>query len=399
MLKEFFPILFREVDHLRRNPWDASLLTWIPGVMFFFLGWMFVASSPSHLPIVIADADQSAVSRQLTRMLNASSGVAVVAEFTNFEEAKEYVRTGKAYAAVYIPENAQRDLHRGKQATIFSFFNESYYTAGGLTSRAISATLSALSAETAPGSFKQHITAATTKSGAPLRVQVAMLFNPQLSYELGLLSVIFPVLIHVLLIVSVTCAVGREVPPQVTSPTYTNFAVMVLGKVFFYATVYLAISTLCFVWLTVFQGWPVRGSFAFMMLAQWVMLVGYGFIGVIFLAISKNVVNQGLSIGVIYGGPAIAFCDALFPTVGASLFVKFWSNILPYTIYVKLQNQQYQMGSPLRDSMTGFLTLLLVAVIAYPLSVALLKRTTRKVLDTTGAANGATPVTKKEALA
>jgi ABC-2 type transport system permease protein len=62
----------------------------------------------------------------------------------------------------------------------------------------------------------------------------------------------------------------------------------------------------------------------------------------------------------------------------APAFTQFWSMIIPYTPYAKLQTEQWIIGSDLHVSMVPFAILLVFASLFFALSVRLLKKNTQE---------------------
>ena len=50
----------RELQYLRREPWDLALLLWFPAATLALLLWMFSTGIPTGLPIAVVDEDHSA---------------------------------------------------------------------------------------------------------------------------------------------------------------------------------------------------------------------------------------------------------------------------------------------------------------------------------------------------
>ena len=78
----------REVALLRSRPWDLAMITWVPALACLLLWWIFSAGLPTRLPIGLVDDDHSALSRQLTRFLDATPGLAVAVRYANAAEAE-----------------------------------------------------------------------------------------------------------------------------------------------------------------------------------------------------------------------------------------------------------------------------------------------------------------------
>lgn len=75
-------------------------MTLVPLLALVLLGALFHAGSPDSLPIAVVDADHSATSRELTRLLRASPQLYVAAEPSGLPEAWSLVRRGEVWAVL-----------------------------------------------------------------------------------------------------------------------------------------------------------------------------------------------------------------------------------------------------------------------------------------------------------
>ena len=76
--------------------------------------------------------------------------------------------------------------------------------------------------------------------------------------------------------------------------------------------------------------------------------------------------NMGTSLSLtgLYAGTSLAFSGATFPVQGAPLFAQVWSQLLPFTAYLKLQAQQLDLGAAWTASLSLLGTLLLFVLVA-----------------------------------
>ena len=98
----------REARRLRRSPWDLAMITWVPLLAVALLWWIFSAGVPHGLPIGVQDEDHSTLSRQLTRMLDATPGLHVARPISGRLETQAALRSTdikRAQAAVKRPSS------------------------------------------------------------------------------------------------------------------------------------------------------------------------------------------------------------------------------------------------------------------------------------------------------
>ena len=120
-----------EAEYRAQGWWEGRLLT----------DWEV---DPSHTAIV--DADRSATSLIYVQSIASAPGVTVAERSSDMRSAMQAVRSGDAIAAVYIPENFERDLLARKRPQVVSLYNRQYFTPGNNAASAIQSAVSAATA-------------------------------------------------------------------------------------------------------------------------------------------------------------------------------------------------------------------------------------------------------------
>ena len=100
-----------------------------------------------------------------------------------------------------------------------------------------------------------------------------------------------------------------------------------------------------------------------MVAAQAAMYLAYGGIALLLVGATRNM-GTSLSLTGLYAGTSLAFSGATFPVQGAPLFAQVWSQLLPFTAYLKLQAQQLDLGAAWTASLSLLGTLLLFVLVA-----------------------------------
>ena len=92
------------------------------------------------------DADRSPTSLIYVQAIASAPGVSVAERSGDMTSAMHAIRSGDAIAAVYIPENFERDLVARKRPKIVVLYNRQYFTPGNSASAAISNAIAAATA-------------------------------------------------------------------------------------------------------------------------------------------------------------------------------------------------------------------------------------------------------------
>ncbi len=102
----------------------------VPLLAFAVLTLTFSNAVIRNLRVTIVDVDRSATSLTYVQALGSSPGVSVAERSGDMTSAMRAIRSGEAIAAVYIPENFERDLLARQRPQIVTLYNRQYFTPG-----------------------------------------------------------------------------------------------------------------------------------------------------------------------------------------------------------------------------------------------------------------------------
>ena len=221
----FLLVAAREWRWMRRDRLALFLALGVPIIAFTILALTFSNAVIRNLKVTVVDADRSPTSLTYVQAIASAPGVSVAERSGDMTSAMHAIRSGDAIAAIYIPENFERDLVAQKRPRIVDLYNRQYFTPGNSASAAISSAIAAATA-TLPRS------SAGGESFAPgsLVVEQYVLTNPALNYAQFLLRAILPTVLHVVTAIAgricgrvpssrgAACAPGSEPPAAARSP-------------------------------------------------------------------------------------------------------------------------------------------------------------------------------------
>src|ERR1700734_4318656 len=136
----------RELRWMRRDGVALVLAVLVPVIAFAILTLTFSNAVIRNLRVAIVDADRSATSLVYVQSIASAPGVTVAERSGDMRSAMHAVRSGDAIAAIYIPENFERDLVAQKRPRIVDLYNRQYFTPGNSASAAISSAIAAATA-------------------------------------------------------------------------------------------------------------------------------------------------------------------------------------------------------------------------------------------------------------
>jgi len=128
-MKQFRSYLYQSsADFTRAMLWEAKYIFRDKAVFFSFVivaiavsflyTYLYSEETLQKLPIGVVDEDNTAQSRQLLRMIDATSQTAIYSSYLNLTEAQKAFQQEKIRGIVTIPSRFSHNLQRGEQPSI-----------------------------------------------------------------------------------------------------------------------------------------------------------------------------------------------------------------------------------------------------------------------------------------
>ena len=129
-IKYFFEREWHFLLHTRRKLFYFILIT--PVILFTVLIGVFANPVIREIPIAVIDEDNSALSLELTSIIQASPYVNIIEKVPNMKVAEKLIRGGKIYGIVLIPEDFSKRALGYKGAEVVLYYNNELFIVGRL---------------------------------------------------------------------------------------------------------------------------------------------------------------------------------------------------------------------------------------------------------------------------
>ena len=346
---------------------DRVAIILIFGVPLF--AFVFLAAAFSHpvirgLGVVVVDADRSETSRAFVEQVAVSPNLTIVERVADLASATRAIRSGEAIAAVYIPDNFERDLEAARRPQIVAFYNQQYLTATGIVSAGISDALTS-AALNATAAFRSAPEAASIGS---LVAETIVLVNPERNYAQFLLRALLPMVIHVVIALAAGYSVGSEFQRRSMRAWLAcaggNSIVALTGKlaplfgIFFFIMLSVALI------IEGLFGLSFRGDATMMVAAGSLLIIAYLGVGALMQLLTRNLAT-GLGLTGLIVSPAFGYAGVGFPIIGMNTFAHAWSAILPLRWYMAVLFGQAARGLPVQDLAGPFAALATLAALYF----------------------------------
>ena len=131
---------------LAKNPWDLSMVVWIPLATVLLIWWIFSQIQITDLPIGVVDNDRGPVANTAVRYLEANPNLTVRQLYHSPAAVEAALLQRDIYAVVIIPEDFSRNISSSKPAPIVLQVNAQYGTHSGIIQTSVQSVTGTLSA-------------------------------------------------------------------------------------------------------------------------------------------------------------------------------------------------------------------------------------------------------------
>ncbi|GHV55763.1 membrane protein [Bacteroidia bacterium] len=317
---------------------------------------------PTDLPVAVVDLDNTSVSRELIRQLDAFEGTEVAVRCADFNQARTWMQEGKVYGIFLIPGNFASNATVGKPAVLSFYTNNSYLIAGSLLFKDMK-TLSTLAAGSVL--LKKGLAGGYTEKQVMAQIQPVVIDtnpigNPWINYSVYLNNTILPGILALLIMCLTAYSIGIEIKYKTALQWLTagNSSIIrcLTGKLFPQTLLFFISGMLMFVVLYIFMQFPVHHIFP-MIVALLFLIISSQALGVFMIGCFPTL-RLGLSFACIWGMIAFSISGFSFPVNAMYPAVQFLSAGFPLRHYFLIYVDQALNGRDVLYSLPHYLFLL-----------------------------------------
>lgn len=352
----------REWQHLRSDFWDMGMLSWIPLLLCAILWATFSSGVTRQLPIAVIDADNSAISRQLVRYMDAAPGIKVAAQVDSSREALHLLRERSAFGFLVIPSDFSRQLQGGRQASVQWLYNAQYSSQAGALLRDVRTVATTISAGAEmTGREKKGVSTQQAQAQfESIRTVLNSLYNDNTNYEAFLTLALMPSMLQIFIVVAVVTTIGRELRdgtvPQWLASANGSWLRAVGAKLLFPLLAFCALALAYLLFFSLVRGWAVAGSLAGLLSGMLLLVLAYCALALLLIAATLSL-RLSLSGAAFITAPAFAYAGQAFPLMAMPPLARAWAEALPLTHFLQLQTAYWLGGAPWRHGVPQLLVL------------------------------------------
>ena len=373
-------IIIREIKNIVSRPLFIFCSVVAPIGTFILFGTLMEGGLPVKLPVAVVDADNTSVTRGITRELGALQQVNVVARYADIHEASTAMQRGNIYAFYYFPEGTAMQLLSGREPTVSFYLNYSYLAAGSLTYRDMYITSLLANAAVGRATLLQH---GATKQQAetflqPIVIDTHAIGNPWLSYAIYLNNTLYPgvlsLLIFLLTTYCITAEIKRGTAQEWLALANGSISKALVGKLLPWNMIFSLVALFYNIYLYVCKDFPVHDGIMSMIAASLLFVTASQALGVLFAGLLPSP-RWAMSIASLWGVVSFSISGFSFPIEGMSGAIEMISNLFPLRHYFMIYCNQALLGYPIAESAIHYAALLTFCL----LSIFILPRLKRSI--------------------
>lgn len=219
-------------------------------------GFIYTQEVVREVPVVVVDEDKTALSREFTRLVDATADVCIVARCADMEEAREAMRRHAANGILRIPSDFSQNvnnINRWQQAHVEAYCDMSsmfYY-------KALYSAATAVSLDMNKQIKVQRNSALTTGrdeeiNTSPVSYEYVAMFNPTGGYDGFLLPAVLILILQQTLVLGIGMRNATVMEHYRSGlPSIVDHRVGTLSMVLGQALLYFMVYSLCAVWTLV----------------------------------------------------------------------------------------------------------------------------------------------------
>jgi ABC-2 type transport system permease protein len=326
-------LVWKEFLELKKNPRLFGVVIIAPILQLTLLGYA-ATTDVKDVPVVVADGDRSAASRELAARFDASRNFTVVDTVTTVAEIEPYLEDGRAWIALGIPAGYGNEIQARRPVTV-------QVIADGTDSN--STTVALGYATSLVGGYAQELVADRQPAGVPgagaggIDARIRVWFNPQLESRFFMIPGVLALILLVVTANLAAMAIVREKELgtlEQLNVTPLRRWELIVGKLLPYGVIAL-VDVLLVVAVAVF--WfevPLRGSFLLLFLMSAVYALCTLALGLFISTISETQQQAMMTATFFFLMPMIYLSGFVFPIENMPRVIQLATYVIPLRYFL-----------------------------------------------------------------
>lgn len=374
---------------------EIKLILSDSGAILFFIVAMFIYSllyalgyekeTVRNLPVAVVDLDHSSLSRQFSRMADATEQLQVICKPGSLKEAEQLFYDGEIKGVLLIPENFEKDIYSGKRTNVTAYCDAGYFM---LYKQVYAGAAYSSGTFGAAVEIKKLLTQGKSMSQAidmqdPLKVNTYNLYNPSGGYGSFVMPGMIIIIMQQTLLIGIGMLGGTIREKRIFLRKYAaarhkwGNVKLVLGKSLAYLFVYLFTALFSMVILHKWYAFPDRGSFLPIVAFVVPYLLAVSFLGMAVSMLFRQRVHSILFM--VFLSPMVVFLSGISWPASAIPQELYWiSHIFPSSFVVPAYLKLRILGAGLESVKFEWCSIMIQMVVYFMLACYSYKRAIKR---------------------
>ena len=342
-------VVRRELRIMRNRP--IYLLGSVVTVAFcaiFFLTFL-KQGLPHDLPIGIVDLDNSSLSRNFSRQLDATQ-LGKVLKYDSFAEARKDMQSGKITAVCVIPAGMYADVQASRRPTFTYYLNGLYFVGGALSYKNILTMINL-----ADGAVQREVLRAKGVNEdaimgriQPVNVDVHQIGNQYTNYGYYLTNIFLPGVLALTVVIILIYSLGAELKygtsRHLLSTAGGSMYNALFGKLVVYTTLFSVIGLILILLMYDWMHFPIKGSIWNMFLAIVLLVLASESVAIFIIGLLP-IPRLALSIGALYSVLAFSMSGFTLPVETMPPYIQGLAEAFPLRHYFQFYSREVIFGT------------------------------------------------------
>lgn len=342
-------VVRRELRIMRNRP--IYLLGSVVTVAFcaiFFLTFL-KQGLPHDLPIGIVDLDNSSLSRNFARQLDATQ-LGKVLRYDSFAQAREDMQSGKITAVCVIPAGMYADVQASRRPTFTYYLNGLYFVGGALSYKNILTMINL-----ADGAVQREVLRAKGVNEdaimgriQPVNVDVHQIGNQYTNYGYYLTNIFLPGVLALTVVIILIYSLGAELKygtsRHLLSTAGGSMYNALFGKLVVYTTLFSVIGLILILLMYDWMHFPIKGSIWNMFLAIVLLVLASESVAIFIIGLLP-IPRLALSIGALYSVLAFSMSGFTLPVETMPPYIQGLAEAFPLRHYFLFYSREVIFGT------------------------------------------------------
>ena len=342
-------VVRRELMIMRNRP--IYLLGSVVTVAFcaiFFLTFL-KQGLPHDLPIGVVDLDNSSLSRNFSRQLDATQ-LGKVLKYDSFAEAREDMQSGKITAVCVIPAGMYADVQASRRPTFTYYLNGLYFVGGALSYKNILTMINL-----ADGAVQREVLRAKGVNEdaimgriQPVNVDVHQIGNQYTNYGYYLTNIFLPGVLALTVVIILIYSLGAELKygtsRHLLSTAGGSMYNALFGKLVVYTTLFSAIGLILILLMYDWMHFPINGSIWNMFQAIVLLVLASESVAIFIIGLLP-IPRLALSIGALYSVLAFSMSGFTLPVETMPPYIQGLAEAFPLRHYFLFYSREVIFGT------------------------------------------------------